>query len=84
MAEPQYVVFIRVPIPRDGFVDPPPVSVPVARPSSSSPPWSLPADVQQVNWDSKKDEDLWNILSGAAKQEIDCKIAPCSIINEVC
>ncbi|KAL7812593.1 Arb2 domain-containing protein [Trichoderma aethiopicum] len=26
MAEPQYTVFIRVPIPRRGFVDPPPIS----------------------------------------------------------
>ncbi|KAL7818263.1 Arb2 domain-containing protein [Trichoderma gracile] len=31
MAEPQYTVFIRVPIPRRGFVDPPPVSWDVAK-----------------------------------------------------
>ncbi|CAM1506303.1 Fc.00g059440.m01.CDS01 [Cosmosporella sp. VM-42] len=48
MAEPTYTVFIRVPMPRGDFVDPPP-----------------------VNWDSRKDEALWKILSGAAKTEID-------------
>ncbi|KAH6605272.1 hypothetical protein Trco_006979 [Trichoderma cornu-damae] len=31
MTEPQYTVFIRVPIPRRGFVDPPPVSWDIAK-----------------------------------------------------
>ncbi|OHF03216.1 hypothetical protein CORC01_01600 [Colletotrichum orchidophilum] len=48
MTDPTYTVFVRLPILRGEFVDPPP-----------------------VNWDSAKDDVLWNILSGAAKQEID-------------
>ncbi|KAF7547629.1 hypothetical protein G7046_g8944 [Stylonectria norvegica] len=48
MAQPTYTVFIRVPMPRGDFVDPP-----------------------AVDWDPRKDEALWKILSGAAKTEID-------------
>ncbi|KAL0937395.1 uncharacterized protein CTRU02_207126 [Colletotrichum truncatum] len=48
MNDPTYTVFVRLPILRGEFADPPP-----------------------VNWDSTKDDVLWNILSGAAKTEID-------------
>ncbi|KAK9425204.1 hypothetical protein SUNI508_03344 [Seiridium unicorne] len=47
-SEPTYTVFIRLPFPRGGFVDPPP-----------------------VNWDSSKDEALWNIVSEVSKTDID-------------
>ncbi|KAF9879649.1 hypothetical protein CkaCkLH20_03192 [Colletotrichum karsti] len=48
MTDPTYTVFVRLPIVRGEFTDPPP-----------------------ANWDSTKDDELWNILSGAAKTEID-------------
>ncbi|GKT42667.1 autophagy-related protein 29 [Colletotrichum spaethianum] len=48
MTDPTYTVFVRLPILRGEFTDPPP-----------------------VNWDSTKDDVLWNILSNAAKTEID-------------
>ncbi|KAI3544253.1 hypothetical protein CSPX01_05705 [Colletotrichum filicis] len=48
MTDPTYTVFVRLPILRGDFADPPP-----------------------VNWDSAKDDVLWNIISGATKQEID-------------
>ncbi|KAJ0364675.1 hypothetical protein COL26b_012385 [Colletotrichum chrysophilum] len=48
MTDPNYTVFVRLPILRGEFTDPPPVT-----------------------WDSTKDDVLWNILSGAAKTEID-------------
>ncbi|KAI1466541.1 uncharacterized protein F4812DRAFT_82724 [Daldinia caldariorum] len=46
--EPTYTVFVRLPFPRGGFVDPPP-----------------------VNWDSSKDEILWDIVSHPSRTEID-------------
>lgn len=65
--ETRYTVFIRVPIPRGDFVDPPTVR-------------SLHAfliDVLmfgKVHWDSSKDRSLWKVLSSASKgSEIDCK-----------
>ncbi|WYZ39452.1 hypothetical protein EsH8_III_001366 [Colletotrichum jinshuiense] len=48
MTDPTYTVYVRLPILRGEFTDPPP-----------------------VNWDSTKDDVLWNILSNAAKTEID-------------
>ncbi|KAH6686892.1 hypothetical protein F5X68DRAFT_261878 [Plectosphaerella plurivora] len=48
MAEPKFTVYIRLPIPRGDFVDPPPIT-----------------------WDFSKDDELWGIISGAAKTEID-------------
>ncbi|KAI8193480.1 Autophagy-related protein 29 [Colletotrichum sp. SAR 10_65] len=47
-AVPSGTLFVRLPILRGEFTDPPPVT-----------------------WDSTKDDVLWNILSGAAKTEID-------------
>ncbi|KAL2757669.1 hypothetical protein ACRALDRAFT_2040055 [Sodiomyces alcalophilus JCM 7366] len=48
MVDPNFTVYIRLPIPRGDFVDPPP-----------------------VDWNSSKDDELWSIVSGAAKTEID-------------
>ncbi|KAM0276039.1 hypothetical protein ACHAQH_007165 [Verticillium albo-atrum] len=48
MAEPTFTVYIRLPIPRGEFDDPPP-----------------------IHWDAVKDDELWSIISGAAKTEID-------------
>ncbi|KAF4870048.1 Autophagy-related protein 29 [Colletotrichum siamense] len=74
MTDPNYTVFVRLPILRGEFTDPPPVGFPRRR----RPRWlylaGLKADAiapLQVTWDSTKDDVLWNILSGAAKTEID-------------
>lgn len=72
MDEPTYTVFVRVPIPRRDFVDPPPVSCCDMRALSLAD--MLTAAIVQVNWDSSKDDALWKILSGAAQTEIDCKL----------
>ncbi|CAH0039923.1 unnamed protein product [Clonostachys solani] len=58
MADPTYTIWVRVPIPRGDFVDPPQVHLTVMV-------------HLHVSWDSGKDEALWKILSGAAQTEID-------------
>jgi len=68
MSEPEYTVFIRVPISRGNFVDPAPVS---GCPSLSA--LGYLANEVQVNWSSKKDEELWRILSGVPKNQIHCR-----------
>ena len=64
--DPTYTVFIRLPFPRNDFVDPPPV-----RAGASSTIFGMLT--RQVHWDTSKDDALWNILSGVAKTDIDCE-----------
>jgi hypothetical protein len=75
MPEPLYRVFIRVPIPRGDFVDPPPVRAPLA-------PWLIELDREahrpQVDWDASKDDALWKILSKVSKTQINCTCPPSS------
>lgn len=69
MAEPTYTVFVRLPIPRGDFIDPPPVRAGSRRSAISL----LTTPSAQVHWDATKDEALWKILSGATQNDIDCE-----------
>jgi len=41
------------------------------------------ANSRQVNWDATKDEQLWSILSGVSKTEIDCKFCEYLMISRI-
>ncbi|PNP58866.1 hypothetical protein THARTR1_01114 [Trichoderma harzianum] len=47
MAEPQYTVFIRVPVPRRGFVDPPAVSWDIAKDEAL---WKILSQHGEIDW----------------------------------
>lgn len=80
--QPAFVVYVRVPQPRDGFVDPQPVCAPprpvrrshtcTERGRETGCKWLTDG---QVHWNLDWDESLWKVLSHAAKAEIDCGFA---------
>lgn len=64
-----YTVFIRLPFPRGDFVDPPEVCYIAIM------IYNRYVDLLQVNWNSAKDRELWDLLSRASSKakDLDCE-----------
>lgn len=79
-AEPQYTVYIRLPFPRNGFVDPPRVGL---REGGSCESGGTLVDTRQVEWDATKERYLWKVISrGNRNADVDCKPShPASLCN---
>ncbi|KAL6866789.1 hypothetical protein J3F83DRAFT_715609 [Trichoderma novae-zelandiae] len=70
MAEPQYTVFIRVPIPRRGFVDPPPVSWDVAKDEAL---WKILSGHKEIDW---------NLVADRFEVPVDFLVQQVAYLNE--
>lgn len=71
--EPKYHVYVRLPFNRGDFVDPPPVRLALCILGIVD---RLTNTRSKVNWDDKKSEALWAIISGVSETEIDCLLFP--------
>lgn len=73
-AEERYVVYIRLPFERRGFVDPPQVSTVFESKKTTGCSGGLTAE--QVDWNDAKERYLWRVLSRSGRStDLDC-IAP--------
>ncbi|PTB64720.1 hypothetical protein BBK36DRAFT_1177226 [Trichoderma citrinoviride] len=70
MAEPQYTVFIRVPIPRRGFVDPPPVSWDAAKDEAL---WKILSGHKEIDW---------NLVADRFEVPVDFLVQQVAYLNE--
>lgn len=67
---PRYHVYVRLPFNRGDFVDPGTVSRTVQSDKTSL------TISSKVNWDEKKSEALWSILSDSSLADVDCQYFP--------
>ncbi|KAL7948494.1 hypothetical protein V8C42DRAFT_314648 [Trichoderma barbatum] len=70
MTEPQYTVFIRVPIPRRGFVDPPPVSWDIAKDEAL---WKILSGHNEIDW---------NLVADRFEVPVDFLVQQVAYLNE--
>ncbi|KAL7800115.1 hypothetical protein V8C37DRAFT_364163 [Trichoderma ceciliae] len=70
MAEPQYTVFIRVPIPRRGFVDPAPVSWDIAKDEAL---WKILSGHKDIDW---------NLVADRFEVPVDFLVQQVAYLNE--
>ncbi|KAL7925805.1 Arb2 domain-containing protein [Trichoderma austrokoningii] len=70
MEEPQYTVFIRVPIPRRGFVDPAPVSWDVAKDEAL---WKILSGHKEIDW---------NLVADRFEVPVDFLVQQVAYLNE--